>query len=81
MARRARARRGEDAEAGIAPPSPYVQRRLSFFDVIDEETILELERQVDWLLQEIGIEFRGDAQAHRIWREAGAPGCAPMRPG
>ena len=72
MARRARARRAEtDAAAGVAA-SPYVQRRLPFFDVIDEETILRLEAQVDWLLQEVGIEFRDDPEAHRIWKDAGA---------
>jgi trimethylamine--corrinoid protein Co-methyltransferase len=52
--------------------SPYVQRGLPFFDVIDAETILKLEAQVDWLMQEIGIEFRDDPEAHRIWKEAGA---------
>ena len=72
MARRARARRGEESGAVVAPPSPYVKRRMPFFDVIDEDTIVTLERQVDWLLQEVGIEFRDDPEAHRIWRDAGA---------
>ena len=71
MARRARTRRGEDTAATAAPPSPYVKRQMPFFDVIDEDTIQTLERQVDWLLQEVGIEFRDDPEAHRIWQEAG----------
>ena len=72
MARRARARRDADAAAGAIMSSPHVARRLPFFDVIDEETILTLEAQVDWLIQHIGLEFRDDPEAHRIWKEAGA---------
>ncbi|WP_371224905.1 trimethylamine methyltransferase family protein [Roseovarius sp. 2305UL8-3] len=72
MARRARQRRDSANDAGAVIASPYVRRGLPFFEVIDEETILKLEAQVDWLLQEIGIEFRDDPEAHRIWKEAGA---------
>ncbi|MEL6932407.1 MAG: trimethylamine methyltransferase family protein [Pseudomonadota bacterium] len=72
MARRARARRQTDNEGDAAPHSPFVQRKLPFFDVIDEEGIETLERQVDWLIEDVGIEFRDDPAAHRIWVEAGA---------
>ncbi|MEO0567038.1 MAG: trimethylamine methyltransferase family protein [Pseudomonadota bacterium] len=72
MARRARARRQTDNEGDSAPHSPFVQRKLPFFDVIDEEGIETLERQVDWLIEDVGIEFRDDPEAHRIWVEAGA---------
>ncbi len=72
MARRVRQRRDTNIDAGAPIASPYVRRGLPFFEVIDEETILKLEAQVDWLLQEIGIEFRDDPEAHRIWKEAGA---------
>ena len=72
MARRARGRRdGNEAKAAVAT-SPFVQRKLPFFDVIDEETIVKLEGQVDWLIENIGLEFRDDEEAHRIWKEAGA---------
>ncbi len=72
MARRERARRGSDANTGGPVASPFVRRGLPFFDVIDEDSLEKLEAQVDWLLQEIGIEFRDDPEAHRIWKEAGA---------
>ena len=72
MARRARGKRDGAAVEVAAPPSPHVSRRLPHFDPLDEDTILRLERQVDWLIQENGIEFRDDPEAHRIWREAGA---------
>jgi trimethylamine--corrinoid protein Co-methyltransferase len=38
---------------------------------MDEATVLKLEAQVDWILQEVGIEFRDDPEAHRIWDAAG----------
>ena len=72
MARRERARRGSDANTGGPVASPFVRRGLPYFDVIDEDSLEKLEAQVDWLLQEIGIEFRDDPEAHRIWKEAGA---------
>lgn len=72
MARRARGRRDITADDRAVLPSPHVQRQLPFYDVIDEDTIIKLEAQVDWLMQEIGIEFHDDPEAHRIWAEAGA---------
>ena len=67
-----RARREQRARsAGLAAPAPIV-RKLPTIDVIDEEQLQRLEDQADWLIQEIGIEFRQDPEALRIWREAGA---------
>ena len=76
MARRksttgARARQGNAAGIGAAPPSPYLQRRLAFFDPLDDATLAQLEAQVDWLMQDIGIAFRDDPKALEIWRKAG----------
>ena len=72
MARRARARRDTGATETGAPASPFVQRKLPFFNVLDEETVLRLERQVDWIIQEVGIDFRDDPEALQLWKEAGA---------
>ncbi|SLN27961.1 Trimethylamine methyltransferase (MTTB) [Roseovarius albus] len=72
MARRARSRRTTETEAFVAPASPHVQRRLPFYDILDEEAVVKLETQVDWIMQEIGIAFRDDPEALRIWKEAGA---------
>ena len=71
MARRTRPSKDRLIDAGDALASPFVQRRLPFFDVLDEEQIAALEGQVDWLLQEVGIAFRDDPEAIRIWRAAG----------
>ncbi|MEL7013422.1 MAG: trimethylamine methyltransferase family protein, partial [Pseudomonadota bacterium] len=72
MARRARARRDASETQGAVAPSPYIRRRLPFFDVLDEETVETLERQVDWIFENVGIDFRDDPEALRIWKEAGA---------
>lgn len=72
MARRARRSRGSlDAVAG-APASPHIQRRLPFFDPLDEEQIDLLEKQVDWIVQEVGIAYRDDPEALKLWRREGA---------
>lgn len=72
MARRARMRRQTEPSTAFAFASPHVERRLPFFSILDEETIVRLENQVDWLIEDVGIEFRDDPKAHRIWCDAGA---------
>lgn len=69
---RRRARRDPSAKAdAISAASPYIQRRLAFFDPLDEEQIARLEGQVDWLIENVGIDFRDDPVALDIWRKAG----------
>ena len=72
MARRARIRRDAGAPQDAHLASPHVQRQLPFFDPIHEDGILRLEAQVDWIMQDVGIEFRDDPEAIRIWTDAGA---------
>ena len=62
----------DTASTPFLPASPYVQRGLPFFEVLSEESLLKLEAQVDWLIENIGVEFRDDPEALRIWRQAGA---------
>lgn len=52
--------------------SPFIKRKLPFYDPLDEQQILKVEAQVDWLIQDVGIAFRDDPEALRLWREAGA---------
>lgn len=70
MARRARASRDRNSAKGV-PASPFIRRQLPFFDVLDEEKLEKLEAQVDWILEEVGIAFRDDPAALKIWQEAG----------
>ncbi len=72
MARRARHSRDRQRPASSAPASPFVRRKLPFFDVLDEEAVLKLEAQIDWLLQDVGIAFQDDPEALRIWKDAEA---------
>ncbi|MEO3416638.1 trimethylamine methyltransferase family protein [Roseovarius sp. CAU 1744] len=67
MARRA----SSDSSDAAISQSPYVQRRLPFFDPLDEEQITRLEAQVDWLFENVGFAFRDDPEAIRIWADAG----------
>ena len=72
MARRTKkTRRTLDVHKG-APKSPYIQRKLPFFDMLEEDQIVSLEAQVDWLLQDVGIAFRDDSSALDLWKSAGA---------
>ncbi|MEO1161421.1 MAG: trimethylamine methyltransferase family protein, partial [Pseudomonadota bacterium] len=70
-----RGRRGGRAE-GISRAEPiapaYVKRRIPFLEFLDEDGLVALERQADWLIEEIGLEFREDAAALETWRAAGA---------
>ncbi len=72
MARRGRKPRRSAEQQKGAPMSPYVQRELPFFDFLDEDQIVSLESQVDWILQDVGIAFRDDPESIKLWKEAGA---------
>ncbi|MEL6478736.1 MAG: trimethylamine methyltransferase family protein, partial [Pseudomonadota bacterium] len=67
-------RRGRGGKGlGSGPPSGGAfKRRIRRYDLLDEEDLAVLEDQADWILQEIGIEFRGDTAALALFREAGA---------
>lgn len=41
-------------------------------EVFDEEALDRLEDHADWILKEIGVEFRGDEEVLKLFREAGA---------
>ena len=81
MAREARARqsrragrperRTERRGPAVAAPA-YVKRRLPPVELLDEEGLVRIEDQADWLIQEIGLEFREDPEALETWKAAGA---------
>jgi trimethylamine--corrinoid protein Co-methyltransferase len=68
---RRRARPDRRVRAGTAAPA-YIRRAIPFYEFLDEESLVRIEDQADWLIQEIGIEFREDPAALEIWRKAGA---------
>ena len=50
----------------------YVKRKIPFYEFLNEEGLVKLEEQAEWLIQEVGIEFREDPKALEIWKQAGA---------
>ncbi|MGI9427002.1 MAG: trimethylamine methyltransferase family protein, partial [Hyphomicrobiaceae bacterium] len=67
---RAGRRASRQGTAGLLPP--YISRKIPFYDLLDEETLVKIEEHADDILQEIGIEFRGDQEVLKLWSEAGA---------
>jgi len=55
----------------VAAPA-YITRAIPFYEFLGEEGLSRLEDQADWLMQEVGLEFRDDPQALAIWKAAGA---------
>ncbi|MCL2428512.1 MAG: trimethylamine methyltransferase family protein [Alphaproteobacteria bacterium] len=51
---------------------PFITRVIPPYEMLSEEMLTTVEEQADTLLAEIGFEIRGDGDAIRLWREAGA---------
>ena len=64
------ARRAARAES--APAIPYITRKVPVYDVLGEEGLELIEENAEAILHEVGIDFREDAEALALWREAGA---------
>ncbi|MBX2869952.1 MAG: trimethylamine methyltransferase family protein [Acidiferrobacterales bacterium] len=71
MPRRDRQARADAESSASTLASPYIKRQLPFFNLMDEEQLRKIERQVDWMLENIGFGFSGDPAAHQIWKQAG----------
>ena len=70
MARRARKARGSTESTSAHVASPHIQRKLPFYDPLDEEQLVKIDAQIDWMLENIGFAFRDDPEAIRIWETA-----------
>ena len=51
---------------------PFLTRTLAPFEVLNEEGLATLESNADTILERVGLEFRGDPDALRLFRDAGA---------
>ncbi len=58
--------------AGYQIAPAYVKRKIPYYEFLSEENLVRLEDQADWIIQEVGLEFREDPVALEIWKEAGA---------
>lgn len=71
MSRRARASKRSVAVESSHLASPYIRRALPYYDPLNEEELVKMEAQVDWVLENVGFAFRDDPVALEIWRKAG----------
>ena len=60
------------ARAAPIPSMPYITRKVPVYDVLGEEGLELIEENAETILQEVGIDFREDAEALALWRDAGA---------
>jgi len=79
MGERARRRTGGGRDAkraarqhAVAKTTAFIERRIPYYELLDEEGLSLLEENADTILQEIGIEFRDFPKALELFREAGA---------
>jgi trimethylamine--corrinoid protein Co-methyltransferase len=54
-----------------------ITRKIPTYDLLDEEALARLEAHAEWILREIGIEFRGDEEALRLFKDVGATVTGP----
>lgn len=67
------ARRRERTSKGQAGPGrPYITRNIPTYDIMGEESLQRIEATADRILAEVGIDFRDDPEAIRLWKAAGA---------
>lgn len=67
--RRRRAPRVRPAHPAAAA---FITRAIPPYEMLSDDMLATIEEHADRLLAEIGFEIRGDAEAIRLWREAGA---------
>jgi len=68
----AAARRAARAGGGPGDQLTYITRKVPLYEVLSEEGLALIEANADTVLEEVGIEFRDDAEALSLWRQAGA---------
>src|SRR5579885_609965 len=74
-----RSRRGAGREAKRAARLhqaveivPFITRKIPYYEVLSEEGLALIEHNADTVLEEIGIDIKGDEEVLKIFREAGA---------
>src|SRR5437879_13341619 len=75
----ARSRRPSGRDAKIAERNarshafvPYITRNIPYYEVLSTGGLELLENNADTILEEIGIDFRDDAESLKLWKDAGA---------
>jgi trimethylamine---corrinoid protein Co-methyltransferase len=68
----AAARRAARSGGGPGTQLTYIKRKIKVYEVLDEEGLALIEKNADTVLEEIGIDFRDDAEALALFKQAGA---------
>lgn len=64
-------RRADRARAEITQ-LPFITRKIPATVLLGEEGLAQIESNAETILEEIGIDFRGDAEVLKLWHDAGA---------
>ena len=67
-----RAARKAERTSSVTKGIPYITRKVPFYEVLNEDGLSLIENNAETILQEIGVEFRGDQEALDLWKDAGA---------
>lgn len=60
------------AASGMARSPAIITRKIPTYELLGEDALNRIEAHADWILAEVGIEFRGDPEALTLFRRAGA---------
>ncbi len=66
-----RARRQREAQR-VHAVIAGIERKIPTYELFGEEGLARIEAAADLILEEVGMDFRGDVDALRLWREARA---------
>ena len=69
---RGRIRRRNQPNTGAPVIIAGLHREIPTYEIATEEGLDIIEEKTDEILQEVGVDFRGDDAALEIWKEAGA---------
>jgi trimethylamine---corrinoid protein Co-methyltransferase len=74
-----RSRRGAGREAKRAARLahavdiiPFITRKIPYYEVLNEDGLALIEQNADAILEEVGIDIKGDEEVLQLWRNAGA---------
>jgi len=74
-----RSRRGAGREAKRAARLahaveiiPFITRKIPYYEVLNDDGLSLIERNAETILEEVGIDIKGDEEVLQIWKSAGA---------
>ena len=67
-----RSRRSREARSEPPKAPAFITRKIPYFEFMEEEGLVRIEEHAEWLMQEVGVEFRDDLKALQVWKDAGA---------